>query len=84
MSDIGQALRDASTEALGNVFRALPEPVMVNRFVILAEVLDNDGERRLWQITSDGMKTWETLGILACATAEESQMYVNAPGDDDD
>jgi hypothetical protein len=41
------------------------------RFVVLAEIVDSNGERAVWQVAADGMKRWDTLGMLDHARAVE-------------
>lgn len=41
------------------------------RFVLLAEIIDSEGERALFQVAADGMKRWDTLGMLEHARATE-------------
>ncbi|MEV4672724.1 hypothetical protein AB0K34_13800 [Actinomadura sp. NPDC049382] len=43
----------------------------VNRFVVLAEIVDGDGERALVQVSADGMMRWDTLGLLEHARSVE-------------
>jgi hypothetical protein len=43
----------------------------VNRFVVLAEIVDVDGERVLVQVAADGMARWDTLGLLEHARSVE-------------
>lgn len=46
-------------------------PCYLMRFVVLAEVVDRTGARALWQIAADGMKRWDTLGLLQHALTSE-------------
>ena len=46
-------------------------PTYLMRFVVLAEIVDSEGERALFQVTADGMKRWDTLGLLEHARAVE-------------
>jgi class 3 adenylate cyclase len=43
----------------------------VNRFVVLAEIVEGDGERALIQVAADGMTRWDTLGLLDHARSVE-------------
>lgn len=43
----------------------------LTRFVVLAEVVDAAGERAVWQVAADGMKAWDTLGLLDHARSVE-------------
>lgn len=44
---------------------------VVTKWVVGMEVATPDGERILWMVAADGMKQWETLGILDLMAARE-------------
>jgi hypothetical protein len=46
-------------------------PAYLMRFVVLAEIVDADGGRGLWQVAADGMMRWDTLGLLEHARDTE-------------
>lgn len=56
-------------------------PCYLTRFVVLAEVVDKDGARALWQVAADGMKRWDTLGLLQHALTSEYGQPNNAQSD---
>ncbi len=44
---------------------------MATRYVLVAEVIMEDGERALWGVTPCGQKSWDTLGLIAWAQQQE-------------
>jgi hypothetical protein len=46
-------------------------PAYLMRFVVLAEIVDAEGGRGLWQVAADGMMRWDTLGLLEHARDTE-------------
>ena len=46
-------------------------PIYLQRFVVIAEIIDRGGVRALWQVAADGMKRWDTLGLLEHARSSE-------------
>ncbi|MBN6054498.1 hypothetical protein JYK22_21330, partial [Nonomuraea sp. RK-328] len=48
-----------------------PSKAYLTRFVVLAEVVDGEGERMVWQVAADGMRAWDTLGLLDYARSVE-------------
>ena len=63
-SDLHGAISTAVSDHEGNA-------TYVNRFVVLAEIVDGDGERALIQVSADGMMRWDTLGLLEHARSVE-------------
>lgn len=43
----------------------------LTRFVVLAEIVDAEGDRVLVQVAADGMMRWDTLGLLDHARSVE-------------
>lgn len=41
---------------------------MLNRFVVITEVIEEDGERGLWTFTSPDAKRWEIEGMIKDAS----------------
>lgn len=66
MSDTDEISAEAHA-ALAEVFRKTDDSVMV-KYLAVAEVIEQNGERGLWCISSPDMKKWETLGFLEYAT----------------
>lgn len=71
MSEQYADLRAEMHDAVATVLQRHDQASMLNRCVVLAEIIDIDGERVLWQIASEGVKTWDTLGMLEHARIAE-------------
>lgn len=50
----------------------LDDGEMILRWVAVAEVIDKDGEKGLYTMTSPDLKAWESLGLLQFALAVET------------
>ncbi|PWR08588.1 hypothetical protein DKT68_15340 [Micromonospora acroterricola] len=61
--DVGPAIERDLADAIANVL-AEHEKSMVTKWVALVESMDADGDRGLWTLTSDGVKAWDTVGLL--------------------
>jgi hypothetical protein len=46
---------------------------MLTRFVVVAEVIEQEGERALWLLAPRDMKAWESIGMLEYARDLERQ-----------
>ena len=57
-------------------------PTYLMRFVVLAEIVDSEGERALVQVAADGMMCWDTLGLLEHARSTEWAASVTEAGED--
>lgn len=57
MSDIERAIADRADGA------------MVTKWLIIAEVIDENGERSLKLLADDEITTWDRLGMLQVATS---------------
>ncbi|MFE1560113.1 hypothetical protein ACFW6V_34615 [Streptomyces sp. NPDC058734] len=58
MNDLSADIEMALTEVLGGHERGI-----LSRAVIVAEMLDGDGERALSIITTPGVTEWDALGL---------------------
>lgn len=61
----------------------------VNKFIVIAEVIDTDGDRALWASSNDGATSWDIMGLLQWGlTREMAASQVRVLGemmeDDDD
>jgi hypothetical protein len=83
----GAAIEAALGEAISGVL-AQHETSMVLKWIALVETMDGDGDRGLWTFTGDGVKAWDTVGMLQHALhIQQSQTLANAfvvEGDDED
>lgn len=62
--DPGDHEREQTLNAVGTLIMSIDPGAMVQRFVLLAEVVDADGERALWTLTAPDAKPWDTLGLM--------------------
>lgn len=53
--------------ALSEMFRTHYEGSFLTKFVVLAEVIDPDGNQSMWESHAEGMGAWELLGFLEFA-----------------
>jgi hypothetical protein len=74
------ALRTVLDGIIPEAFRQ-HEGSMVTKWVLLAEVIDKDGDRGLWTMAPSGLKPWESVGMLAFAQqTEQAQMVADLGG----
>lgn len=73
--ELEQRVRDTLGTAFGDE--------MLVRWVLLAEVIDTDGERAVWNMTSEDARAWDTLGLLTYATQIEQAGIVADHRDDE-
>lgn len=52
-------------KAIDLVMRTHASEAFLSRFVLVAETVDNEGERGLWISASEGMRPWDVLGFTA-------------------
>jgi hypothetical protein len=62
-NDHGPAIEADLADAISSVL-AKHEQAMVLKWVALVEVMDPDGSRSLWTMTSEGVMAWDTVGLL--------------------
>lgn len=55
--------RDKVHAALSQVVRD-DGPNMLTRWVLIAEIVNTDGDRQLWDMHSRGLGMWEEIGLL--------------------
>lgn len=73
VSAIQRDLNDAIAQVLSR-----HEISMVTKWVALVEVIDGDGDRGLWALGSEGMTSWDTVGMLTYAVHMEQAGHVAA------
>lgn len=57
--------------------------LMLTRWVLHAEVMEDDGERSLWHLTTEDMKIWDTLGLVDHARLIEWAEWIRVAGQDE-
>lgn len=77
-SQLQAALQEAIEKALDEHENSMP-----NRWICLIDNTDiGTGERTVWQIGSEGLKAWESLGLLHMAISlENSASYKDGEGE---
>jgi hypothetical protein len=76
MTDVRKAIADGLTTALA------AEGEMLIKWVAIVETMGNDGERGLWAVAAEEMKSWETLGFLEYGKAREYAKKITERDDD--
>lgn len=69
--DLNDRLHNAIVEALRG-----EGTLMVNRVVVLAEVMDDDGEVSMFVGATPGTKAWQSVGMLRYAISLEDSSTV--------
>jgi hypothetical protein len=59
-------LSDTLQGALADVIHANDGAVLI-KYVTVCEVMETTGERSMWVLATDGMKPWESIGMLEYA-----------------
>lgn len=57
------------------------ERSVVLRWVALVETMDEGGSRGLWTLTSEGLKAWDTVGLLGHALHIQQAQTLNGEED---
>jgi hypothetical protein len=73
-------IQKAISDALAEVFRKI-EDGMLTRWVVLAESLDDEGQRGLWLVAPEDAKAWDTIGMLTYALHLEQARSVTREGE---
>lgn len=73
-----EAIREGIKQGLAT---AMPG-MMVNRWIVLVETIEQNGDRSVWMQSADDMKIWECLGMLEYAKLAEMAAEVNRDDDD--
>lgn len=60
-------LEEDLNHAIAEVIQRHEQGALVTRWVALIETIDSDGHPGLWTTTSDGLKAWDTVGMLGHA-----------------
>jgi hypothetical protein len=64
MADDEPTMDDLVTDALSTMFREKKDGTLLNRFVVVAEVIDPEGQESLWLASNSGMAPWSMVGFL--------------------
>lgn len=69
------------TDALSDMFQH-KKGALLNRFVLVAEVIDSSGSESLWLANSPGMAPWTMMGYLDYGKLIASSAVTKANDDD--
>lgn len=78
---LGRQLERVIGEAIYNAV-GQHEKAMVTKWVALVESIDTDGARGVWTMTSDDVKSWDTLGLLQYGLALQNAQIAGGYGED--
>lgn len=70
--------------ALSEMFRVHYEGSFLTKFVVLAEVIDPDGNQSMWESHADGMGAWELMGFLEFAKFNVQSALQRMDDEEDD
>lgn len=79
--DHKKSVADKMNDAIHQFF-AENEDSMVVKWMVQAEVIDNDGEEALWTIESTNMSIWDQLGMLEYMKMNRAAKIAAAHRDD--
>lgn len=74
-------LAEKALIAIADFMQSVQPGTMVQKFVLLVESLDNE-DRWLSAFTAPGQKSWDTLGLLAYATALDTSVVMESDEDE--
>jgi hypothetical protein len=79
---LGEALERAVGDAIDTAV-GQHERGFVTKWVALVETVGPDGDRGLWTMTSDGVKAWDTVGLLQHALHLQQLQTLRLSNEDD-
>jgi hypothetical protein len=59
-----EQIREAAEAAVGLFLSKLGSDLSTGKFVLMVEVLSDDGTRPVWTATGENQQAWDTLGLL--------------------
>lgn len=68
-----ELLSNVQHSDLADTFNEHADGAMITRYVTVAEILNDDGERELYVLATPGLKAWDSIGLLAFALNEQQQ-----------
>ena len=73
MTDFKQV---AALDAVSSLIADVEPGAMVQRFVLLVEIIGDDGERAMWTLVPPDAKAWDSLGLIEHARQIEQAAAV--------
>jgi len=62
-SELGKKIQDELDRVISGTVSKI-EGSIVNKWIAIVEILDQDGDIALWTFVSDSTKAWDTMGML--------------------
>jgi hypothetical protein len=76
---------DKATELIGELFHSEQPGSMVMQFVLIVKSIDEEGDEVISTFTSQGLKRWDSMGMLSFALqCENGNTHLNTDVDEDD
>lgn len=69
-------MQETALDAVASLIATVDPGAMVQRFLLLAEVVDADGERVMWAFEPPDAKPWDALGLIEWARQIEQAAAV--------
>ena len=63
--------KDNSDDLIAKFIDGMDPGAMVNKFIIVAEGIDNDGDRASYTATQGGATSWDVMGLLLYGLVRE-------------
>lgn len=70
-ADVNARMRAAMADAVQQAIADIYEGNLVTRWIVLAEVIEPEGERALVTTRQEDMRAWDSLGMLTFAVQLE-------------
>lgn len=64
-------LCEAAHDAVSGLIQQIDPGSMVTRFLVVAEIINADGDRAVWMAAAPGQNAWDSLGLIDYARARE-------------
>lgn len=69
---------------LEEAVRQAAECPIVTKYLVIAEAIDEDGDRCIMWLSSEHMSMWDKLGMMSFETARIKAQIAGVHGDDDE
>lgn len=70
--------KDDSDNLMGLFIQGLDPGAMLTKYVVVAEGIDEDGDRAVYTSTHEGATAWDVLGLLSYAKGREEAALTKA------
>lgn len=70
-SSLFDKIRDNTQDGIAEALKEAK--TILTKFILIAEIMEEDGDRVLWRVATDGMTSWEALGMIESARLIEEK-----------